>query len=194
MSGDEQKVLAAAIAVVTLLLVWFGWLALRAFRRRRPHSRSVTEAAEKVLAMDEGQRPEKIELTEHLARFMSCEPPLPGAGGAVGKRGYLALTDTHLAFAPYHRAEPIVLQRGRLGDPGSKYREVWKKSAGTFTLTYGPPGSASTRPDSVRVGDDSAGDDSESDGSHVLTFKVRQPYTWLFKFGFRSGLSDDPYS
>ena len=76
-------------------------------------------------------------------------------------------------FVPYHRAEEVVFDRPKLSAPGSKHKKVWKKSRGEFHLTYSDTGSA---PPSV------------------VSFKTREPYTWLYKFGFRSGLSDDPFS
>lgn len=170
---DDQKLVAAGIAVVALLVLWFGWLAVRAVRHRRPHGKNVTRAATRVLDVDTGTRPDKVELTEHVAWFSGCEPAWSGAQAAVGKRGYLALTKTHLVFVPYRRADEVVFDRPELSDPGSKHKKVWKKSRGEFHLTY-------------------AGTDAATPS--VVSFKVREPYTWLYKFGYRSGLSDDPFS
>jgi len=169
---DDQKVIVAGIAIGALLVVWFCWLAARAIRHRRPHGSSVTRAATKVLDVDKtGDRPEKVELTEHVAWLSGCDPAWDEVRPALGRRGYLALTRTHLVFVPYHRADVVVFERDRLSEPASKHEKVWKKARGEFHLTYTAPGITST-----------------------ISFKVREPYTWLFKFGYRSGLADDPYS
>jgi hypothetical protein len=125
-----------------------------------------------VRALDAGDRPDQVDLTEHVAWFARCEPATPDYKPIVGKRGYLALTKTHLVFVPYHRAEPIVFDRDLLSTPSSRHKKVWKKSRGSFSLRYSPP----------------------SDAAVKVSFKTREPYTWLYHFGFRSGLNDDPYS
>lgn len=170
---DDQKLLVAAAAVVALLVLWFASMALRAVRNRRPHGKSVTRAAQTVLELDTGQRHDKVELTEHVAWLSGCQPPWPAAQAAVGKRGYLALTKTQLIFVPYHRADPVVLDRDQLDGPGSKHAKVWKKSRGSFFLQYRP---------------------EEEVSPVTLSFKVREPYTWMYHFGYRSGLDDDPFS
>ena len=123
--------------------------------------------------LDEGDRPDQIELTEHVAWF--AEPatrrPRPTSRPSASA-GYLALTKTHLVFVPYHRAEPVVLDRTRLSSPGSRHKKVWKKSRGSFSLRYQP----------------AAGD------AVTVSFKAREAYTWLYHLGYRSGLGDDPYS
>lgn len=170
--SDDQKLLLGGVAVVALLVLWFGWLAVRAVRNRRPHGKAVTRAAQQIRALDATIRPDKLDLTEHVAWFESCEPAWNEVDDVIGKRGYLALTRTHLIFVPYHRAEPVVLDRDHLSNPRSRHEKVWKKSRGSFTLDYASDGAP----------------------ARALTFKARQPYTWLFKFGFRSGLPDDPFS
>src|SRR4051794_24171457 len=100
MSNDDQKIIAAGIVVAALLLLWFLWMAIRAIRHRRPHGKNVTRAATKVLDVDSGARPDKVELTEHVAWFSGCDPKWAEAEPALGKRGYLALTQTHLVFVP----------------------------------------------------------------------------------------------
>jgi hypothetical protein len=171
---DEQKVVVAigAAVIAVLLVLWFVWLAARAVRHRRPHGGAVTRASEIVRGLDAGSRPDAIELTEHIAWFARCEPTVDAFDGAVGRRGYLALTKTHLVFVPYHRAEPVVFDRGDLLDPASPHRKVWKKSRGAFSLRYAPP----------------------STQAATVSFKAREPYTWMYHFGYRSGLRDDPFS
>jgi len=169
---DEQKVIAAAITIGALLVLWFALLAVRAIRHRRPHRGSVAKAAETVRALDAGDRPDKLELTEHVAWFTRCDHSSSELESAVGRRGYLALTRSHLVFVPYHRSGPVVMDRARLAEPASRHRKVWKKARGSFSLRFTP-----------------------EDGSAVtVTFKTREPYTWLYHFGFRSGLADDPFS
>jgi len=121
---DEQKVLVGAIVIGALLIFWFGSIAARAVRHRRPHRGAVTRASEVVRELDAGDRPDRIELTEHVAWF-------------DGHRGYLALTRTHLIFVPYHRAGPVVYERRELGRPSSRHKKVWKKSRGSFSLRAG---------------------------------------------------------
>jgi hypothetical protein len=145
---DEQKVLVGAIVLGALLVFWFASIAARAVRHRRPHGGAVTRASEVVRSLDAGDRPDRIELTEHVARF-------------DGHRGYLALTRTHLVFVPYHGDDdPLVLDRRELGQPSSRHKKVWKKSRGSFSLRSRTRG--------------------------TLTFKTREPYTWMYHFGYRS--------
>ncbi|MBI2705241.1 MAG: hypothetical protein HYX32_08145 [Actinobacteria bacterium] len=172
--SEEQRLLAAAAAIVGLLAFWFGWMAVRAVRNRRPHGKAVTRAAQQIRELDATVRPDQLDLTEHVAWLVACEPRWEGVADVVGRRGYLALTRTHLIFVPYHRAEPVVLDRDHLVGPRSKYKKVWTKARGSFTLDYAP---SEAQPE-----------------PHAISFKVRQPYTWLYKFGFRSGLADDPFS
>jgi hypothetical protein len=169
---DDRTIIVAAIVVAALLVAWFVSIAVRAVRHRRPHGGAVTRASELVRGLDSGSRPDAIELTEHVAWFAACEPTAAELDSAVGHRGYLALTRTHLVFVPYHRADAVVFDRRDLSEPASRHRKVWKKARGSFSLRYAP----------------------RRTESRTVAFKAREPYTWMYHFGYRSGLRDDPFS